>query len=681
MPCMVALDHYNQFHPCRQTRSPPPSRKGSAVAESADRPELDGLFNRWRESHNSGTLLTATQLAGDDSELTGPLQERINQYFSVSSAGDGETVTAPPSPDPSLNLPPDLPDFTLLRELGHGGMGYVYLARDRLGREVAVKVIRPDRLTTAGVDRFHDEARAMHRLGRGHPHIVRVGHFGIHRGAPYFVMDVYPSSLDRQLADHQKDPGRALRLMATVADAVGHLHANGFFHRDLKPRNVLLSGDGRPAVSDFGLAKGTVLSPDAAPGSADDPSDTPVIGARRSPTVVGTVMGTRPYMHPEQAAGLSERAGPHWDVWALGVMLHELLTGELPLSSAAPRKLLDPDEPDNPPPSSVKPGLDPLLERIIQRCLARREADRYPDARPLADELRALAPGDRARWRRLVAMAALAGWLGLVLLTVYPLSGLRLEPARTAQRQQARATAESNSALAAAFLDNYRAKLKSGETVTLMDATGLPVWSEVVVGRGAIHPLVDEEERTCSLKSRGNAFLELMRDAGISRYRFEVQVRQNSLATGARAGLFAGRHAFQGKTGPGDAYATLMFNELAGPNNKAKCELSLMAFYHAQPSIANGQVIEASPSFDRNLMDGRPDWRTLVVDAKSDGLTFYFDGKQVKHVPRPLVGAAARQFEKNGWGVQADFSPAGGLGVCVFNGQATFRNAKIVPAP
>ena len=168
-------------------------------------------------------------------------------------------------------------------------------------------------------------------------------------------------------------------------DGVGHLHAGGFVHRDLKPSNILLTADGRPAVSDFGLIKGLG---DSDPGTPDvgpvGSAETNATGAGRSHTVAGMVLGTRRSLAPDQAAGHNHQAGPAWDVWALGVMLHELLTGQPPRSSDAPERLLNTVEPDNPPPTRVKPGLDPRLSRVVKKCLARDAADRYPNGSAVA---------------------------------------------------------------------------------------------------------------------------------------------------------------------------------------------------------------------------------------------------------------------------------------------------------
>ncbi len=237
---------------------------------------------------------------------------------------------------------PMLTDFTLLGFLGKGGMGQVYHVRDALDREFALKVMKSGQLSEAGKARFWDEARAMAKLD--HPHVARIHHYGLlNDEQPYFTMPVYPASLHDRLAEYQADPKKAIRLMAAVAEGVGHLHARGYIHRDLKPLNILIDEKGQPAVSDFGLVKDVSDSTpgDPLPGG-EGSAETKPSGAKRSRTMVGAAVGTRAYMSPEQAAGLTHLANPKWDVWALGVILHQLLTGQLPKSSEAPERLLDP---------------------------------------------------------------------------------------------------------------------------------------------------------------------------------------------------------------------------------------------------------------------------------------------------------------------------------------------------
>ena len=348
----------------------PVTRAGQSVTRAPLSPTPDELFHKWKQFLDQGALKAATVVAADHPDLISPLQMRINEYFADCATGVEETLTAAAESSHEAAPPPNLPEFTILGPLGHGGMGEVYRVRDALDREWALKVIRKGHLSQVGRDRFLEEARAMHRLN--HPNIVRIHHYGILNDQPYFLMPIYPASLRDRLEEYKADANKATALMAAVADGVGHMHAQGLIHRDLKPQNILIDADGNPAVSDFGLVKsvGDSLTgdpPDAPTAAAS--GDTKPTGARRSKTVAGAVVGTRAYMSPEQAAGLTQLANPRWDVWSLGVILHELLTGQWPQCSSNPTSLLDPAVPDLPPPSTIKPDLDRKLEHVIRRCL------------------------------------------------------------------------------------------------------------------------------------------------------------------------------------------------------------------------------------------------------------------------------------------------------------------------
>ena len=208
-----------------------------------------------------------------------------------------------------------VPGYEVLAELGRGGMGVVYKARDlSLGRAVALKMVLsaehagPEELT-----RFRTEAEALARLQ--HPNIVQIFEVGEHEGRPYFALEYLEGgSLSAKLDGTPWDPRRAAALVESVARAVHAAHQQKVIHRDLKPANVLLTADGAPKITDFGLAKKL---------DADD-------GLSKT----GQAMGTPSYMPPEQADGRTHLIGPAADVYALGAILYELLTGRPPFKGA-----------------------------------------------------------------------------------------------------------------------------------------------------------------------------------------------------------------------------------------------------------------------------------------------------------------------------------------------------------
>ncbi len=201
--------------------------------------------------------------------------------------------------------------YEVLGELGRGGMGVVYLARKlALNRLCAVKMILAGpHAGTATAARFHAEAEVIARLR--HPGVVQIYHVGEAEGLPFLELEYLPGgSLDKQLNGTPMPPANAARLVETIAMAISQAHREGVVHRDLKPANILLDAAGNPKVADFGLAK--ILDSD--------------VGLTKSRAIVGSPS----YMAPEQAEGSSKQVGAATDVYALGAILYELLTGRPP---------------------------------------------------------------------------------------------------------------------------------------------------------------------------------------------------------------------------------------------------------------------------------------------------------------------------------------------------------------
>jgi WD40 repeat protein len=334
---------------------------------------------------------------------------------------------APPPPSPP-GAGQSLGGYELLRELGQGGMGAVYEARQKgLGRLVALKVILAG--AQAGAEqraRFRAEAEAVARLQ--HPNIVQVYEVGEEDGRPYFSMElVEGGALDRKIAGAPQPAGPTAELVEVLARAAHYAHTRGVVHRDLKPANVLLAGpignategvpysavgnalrgvpgaDAVPKITDFGLAKRLDLGP----------------GQTRS----GAVLGTPSYMAPEQAEGRPEAVGPLADVYALGAILYECLTGRPPFKGPSVMDTLLQVVADEPvPPARLNPKVPRDLETICLKCLEKQPNRRYASALDLAEDLRRFRSGEPIvarpvsllgrglKWaRRRPAVAALAG--------------------------------------------------------------------------------------------------------------------------------------------------------------------------------------------------------------------------------------------------------------------------------
>ncbi len=262
-----------------------------------------------------------------------------------------------------------IPGYQMLDLLGQGGMGVVYRAvQIGLNRQVALKTIRGDaRFQKDQFERFRIEAEAVARLR--HPNVVQIFEIGEAGGLPYFSLELLTGgTLAARLRQAPMTPTEAARVLASLARGVQAAHQAGIVHRDLKPSNVLFDADGTPKVADFGLAKRL---------EADD-----------GQTHTGQVMGTPSYMAPEQARGENRGVGPAADIYALGAILYEAITGRPPFRGAsASETVLLVITADPVSPTRLQPRLPRDLETICLKCLAKDPARRYGSAEALADDL------------------------------------------------------------------------------------------------------------------------------------------------------------------------------------------------------------------------------------------------------------------------------------------------------
>jgi serine/threonine protein kinase len=307
-------------------------------------------------------------------------------------------------------------NFVITGLLGRGGMGEVYLAtHPEIGRQVAVKVLTVP--VPEHAQRFLNEARVMAALR--HPNVVEVHDFGqLEHGQPYYVMELLrgPSLAETIKERAPMDPAEVLRYLEQICAGLQAAHDAGVVHRDLKPANIIVleTVPFRVKLVDFGLAKLT------------RPSETSDIGS----TNPGMVVGTPQFLAPEQAAGEQERIGPPTDIYALGVTLHWMLSGQAPFVARSPGSVIAQHIGTPPPPLTA---LHPKVAQVVEQCLAKNPEDRPARARGVVDAFRAALGASRRKiaWRWLLAGAAVLATGALV----WGISG-RLE--RTSRRPEAR---------------------------------------------------------------------------------------------------------------------------------------------------------------------------------------------------------------------------------------------------
>ena len=349
------------------------------------------LLVQWEELRQQGKIATPEELCPGDTPLQALLRERLARRQRLHAALDLPADT-PPEPGVKPAALPVIDGYEIGELLGRGGMGLVFKAvQTALKRPVALKIIISGAHAGAGERaRFRTEAEAVARLhDQG---IVQIYEVGEQAGCPYLALEfVSGGSLAEQLNGTPMPPRRAAQLLLEVARAVQHAHEQGIVHRDLKPANVLLTESGVAKITDFGLAK--------------------LLDVEQSQTHSGAVLGSPSYMAPEQAAGKVRAIGPATDVYALGAILYELLTGRAPFKAEiAMETLFQVQFTDPVSPSRLQPKLPRDLVTICLRCLQKEPHQRYASALALAEDLRRFLEGRPIRARPVGVPARMVKW-------------------------------------------------------------------------------------------------------------------------------------------------------------------------------------------------------------------------------------------------------------------------------
>ena len=360
-------------------------------------PSNPRVFELLEEMLNSGR--TPEEVCADCPELLPEVQRRWQTFRLIDEEvaallPDSATRRDPEGLRPFANTGelPQIPGYRVDGVLGSGGMGVVYRAWDpRLNRPIALKMLLAGaQARSTELERFQREAQAVAALR--HPNIVQVYDVGQVGGRPYFTMEfVEGRDLAETIQGTPQPASKAATVVAITADAIHVAHQSGIVHRDLKPSNVLLAADGTPKVTDFGLARR--------------------LEGEKELTLSGSPMGTPSYMAPEQARGDKHAVGPATDVYALGAILYELLTGRPPFRAETPTATLHQVITDDPvSPARLNPRVPRDLDTICLKCLHKEPHRRYETAAALAEDLRRFERGEPIKARRVSPMERAARW-------------------------------------------------------------------------------------------------------------------------------------------------------------------------------------------------------------------------------------------------------------------------------
>jgi serine/threonine-protein kinase len=571
----------------------------------------------------------------------------------------------PPAAATEWQGPRTFGNYDLLEKIGQGAMSIVFKARQRtLHRVVALKMLLAGRQADhEALTRFCIEGEAVARLH--HPNVVEIYELGEHEGQLYLAMEFLEGgSLADRIAAGPLSEQEAAPLVLALARAIHAAHEAGILHRDLKPANVLLGADGTPKVADFGLAK-----------LRDDPH-----GAN---THTDAILGTAAYMAPCQARGATREVSPATDVWALGVILYEALTGQTPFRGCSGMEtLLLVRRAEPRPPRFLRPGLSRELEAVCLHCLQKDPRHRYASAAALADDLENWLQGRgtaarplgrignalralRRHPRRLAGAAAILGGVVLALM-----AWLWLDPERPRRQSEA--------------------ALGRGQTVVLVGDTGGPRWSRWRSGQetSALHA---SPAGPLTLHSLTEGLLELVPDPRLEHYWLRARVR-HAQTPGARVGLYFAHRLYPTSVGDVHFFGALAFEGLpAAEPRRGPASAELQP--HLLWSVGRGSDL----SYRCGGLSLRPlpspaggdGWHDLAVEVSPEGVRGFCDGRDVGLLPAAAFAGRAREMLRGQAGNTAaatlvrelslDFAPRGSLGLYVDRGSASFCNVLLKP--
>jgi serine/threonine protein kinase len=593
-------------------------------------------------------------------------------------SGDATVPDAAPANRDDAGEPSLFAHYEVLAEIGHGGMGVVFRARDtRLGRDVALKRIYSGHLARRQErERFEREARAAAQLH--HPHIIPVYEFGECQGQHYLTMLFAPGGSLADQVEHFRAPEKAVSLIEKVARAVHVAHEQGIIHRDLKPANVLLDEHGEPLVADFGLAKFVESTADL--------------------TETGQLLGTPAYMSPEQAQGHPAVVTPRSDVWSLGVILYQLLTGQRPFPGSVAREVTELVLTTEPLlPREVCPTLDRNLEAIVLRCLEKEPARRYSSAAALADDLARWRCGEpvgvqpvswsgrlrRQLRRRKNTVLAVCG--GVTVATLFVLTLLLAlawkgpTPSVVEPRGDSPRTPPSQAELPA-----YKPRVPSAGEIQLLGEIGPPRWHQWC-GEPDRAPLNVAPEKPVLVSATDISLLELQKAPLPDHYRLRADIRQETSLVGW-VGIYMGRQEQRTANGREQWYWAATFADQGmhrGRWHLAPCR-SQREPSGQQRLDARGTGLDGGfPAWPQQ----QPGWHTVEVELSPDQVVVSLDDTNMGRLSRADMERLTRSLlntdeaGRQAAGVAPGFSPAGGVGVYLSGSTAFIRNVYFEPLP
>jgi serine/threonine-protein kinase len=673
-----------------------------------DEGRIEDLLIRWEAAKLSGRPVSPEVLCADWPEGVRRLRRAIrllemaDRVLDLEGSEEGlPGARGRPTPDSSLAVP----EYEVLEELDRGGMGIVYRALHTvLQREVALKVLRPGTAAEPRrVRRFVREAQALARLR--HENIVPIYEARFHQGQFYFAMEfVRGGSLAAHMDRYSQNPAAAAEIVEKVARAVQHAHEENILHRDLKPANILLDESGRPLVADFGLARFTEPTDGARPANGKEGPEGPttdVATVVEPLTDTGVLPGTPPYMAPEQFRPDLGPVTKQTDVWALGVILYELLTGRRPFKGkdvGAIGRAVCEEAPARP--GAVRPGLDRGLEAIVTKCLRKDPAQRYASAARVAAELKNWRDGEplevlpAGRSRRAVrwavrhpavttALLLLCGFGGVIPFAIPPRPQPAEDPEERAEREYRQAAERADRDLA------------EGRPVALLDtAEGAFPYRRRF---GDVQVRVADErvaQGQVRVVARSLSLLEVFPNPSREAYRVRIRMRHDDWLTPmSNVGVYVAHHSQTTPVGPQHFFVRFVFADVGDKALLFK-DRNGQKGSHAEFGLS---YVGASPTtVYQTTLSGFPylfylpqapykypgPWRDLTVEVTSPRVRAVWGTLEVgeigsKELTKWFQGLMRRRGELKGISPAANFR--GAFGLFLYNASLSIQSLSVEP--